>query len=815
MGEMSTVFNDIKYAVRQLLKNPGFTTTVVLILAVGIGANTAIFSIVNATLLRPLPYHHSEQLVQVKEERIKDSQRGIGESVNAAEFLAWQQENYTMAGLGGYDRTEATLIGGERAERVQVGKVTSGFFSLLGVQVFLGRAFLPQDDQVAAPPTAILSCGLWKRCFGADPNVIGKTVLLNDRSHTIIGVMPQGFQFVESYDIYLPLDVNSGPEFSSKEGSVSVAFHFGGIGFQVIGRLRPGVRPSQAQADLDRIFQATAKPGQKSHVLLVSLHEGVVGSTKLSLYVLLGAVGFVLLIACANVANLLLTRMAGRQKEMAIRAALGAGRWRIVRQLLIESVLLALVGGMGGLLLTCIGMNWLRAFSAINLTQFTSIYVDRWVLAFTVFVALATGLVFGFVPAWETSQVGLVESFKEGGRGTTQGRSSKRLRSVLVASEVGLSLVLLIGATLMARSFLILHGIDPGFRPDRLLSLSIHLSPSRYAQANLQAGYFEKVLNRLGAIPGVEAVAASVSPPLSHLAMGSSFQVEGRPAPPQSMDSFAQFDMVSADYFRVLGIPLRSGRFFTEQDRRGAPRVIIVNEALARKYFPDEDPIGKRVKGGSGGSVWQTIVGVVGDVHQFGAAHKPIPQFYEPYLQAGSPRMSIVARTTGDPLRLAAAVRGQIASLDKDQPVFDIQTLEQQLSNYMAPRRTKMVLLGSFAVLATVLAAAGIFAVISYTVAQRTHEIGVRVALGAQSGHILMQVVKQGMVLTLAGIGAGLLVSLWLTRYLASMLYAVKPIDPLTFGLVTVLLIGVALLACVLPARRAAKIDPMEALRYE
>jgi putative ABC transport system permease protein len=767
---MTTLIKDIKYAVRQLRKSPSFTAVAVLTLALGIGANTSIFSVVNAALLRPLPYPHSEQLVHVRKEMVKNSQLQISESVSGAEFLAWKRENQTLAGLAGYNRTEATLIGGEQAERVQVGKVTAGFFSLLGVQVSLGRTFLPQDDQAAAPPTAILSYGLWKRCFGADPNVIGKSVLLNDRSHVIIGVLPRSFQFVESSDIYVPLDVNAGPAFSSAGGSVSIAFHFGGIGFQVIGRLRSQIRLAQAQADLDRIFQATAKPGQKGHVLLVSLHEEVVGSSKLSLYILLGAVGFVLLIACANVANLLLT---------------------------------------------CIGMSWLRAFSAINLPQFASVHVDRWVLMFTMLVALATGLVFGLVPAWQTSQVGLAESLKEGERGSTQGRSSQRLRGALVASEVGLSLVLLIGAALLVKSFLILHGINPGFRPDRLLSLSIHLSPSRYPQPSLEAGYFEAVLRRLGALPGVEGVAASVSPPLSHVAMGSFFQVEGRPAPAQSIDSVAQFDMVSADYFRVLGIPVRSGRFFTDQDRRGAPGVIIVNEALARKYFPNEDPIGKRVKGGTGGSGWLTIVGVVGDVCQFGVAHKPVAQFYVPYLQAGSPRMSIVARTTGDPLRLAAAVRGQIASIDNDQPVFDIQTLEQQLSNNMAPRRTKMILLGSFAVLATVLAAAGIFAVISYTVAQRTHEIGVRMALGAQSGHILMQVVKQGMVLALAGVGTGLLVSLWLTRYLASMLYAVKPIDLLTFGMVTVLLIVVAILACVLPAHRAAKIDPMEALRYE
>ncbi len=811
---MTTLWQDVRYGVRMLVRNPGFTAVVVVILAVGIGANTAIFSVVNATLLRPLPYSHPEQLVQVKKELIKNSKREISESIHGAQFLAWQRENRTFAGLAGYNRTESTLIGGERAERIQCGKVTAGFFSLLGVQLPLGRAFLPEEDQGGAPPTAILSHDLWRRCFGADPTIIGKTILLDDRSRTIVGVLPPGFQFVESYDLYVPLDVNAGPASSSAGGAVSVTFTFGGMGFKAIGRLRPGIGPAQAQTDLEGILPAIAEPGQQGRVLLVNLREEAVGSTKLSLYVLLGAVGFVLLIACANVANLLLARVAGRQREMAVRAALGAGRWRIVRQLLIESVLLALLGGGGGVLLTCIGMSWLRAFSAINLPQFANVHVDRWVLAFTMLIALATGLIFGLVPAWETSRARLVESLKEGGRGATQGRSGQRLRGVLVASEVGLALVLLIGAALLVKSFLILHGIDPGFRPDRLLSLSIQLSPSRYPQPHLQADYFEEVLNRLRAIPGVEAMAASVSPPLSHAAMGSFFQVEGRPAPPSTIESFVQFDMVSPDYFRVLGIPLRSGRFFTEQDRRSAPGVIIINETLARKYFPDEDPVGQRVNGG-GGSEWLTIVGVVGDVHQYGVAFKTAPQFYQPYLQAGCPRMSIVVRTAGDPLRLAAAVGAQIGSLDKDQPVFDIKTLEQRLSDRMAPRRTKMILLGTFAVLATVLAVAGIFAVISYTVAQRTHEIGVRMALGAQGGHILKLVVKQGMVLVSAGVGGGLLVSLWLTRYLASMLYEVKPADPLTYTAVAVLLIGVATVACLVPAWRAAQVDPMTALRSE
>jgi putative ABC transport system permease protein len=796
---------------RMLVRSPGFTAVVVVILAVGIGANTAIFSVVNATLLRPLPYLHPEQLVQVKKELTKDSQREVREFIGDAEFLAWQRENRVLAALAAYNVTESTLIGGERAQRVRCGKVTAGFFSLLGVPLPLGRAFLPEEDQPGAPPTAILTHDLWQNCFGADPAIIGKTVLLDERSHTIVGVLPAGFQFVETFALYVPLVLNERPAFGPGGGP-----HFGRPGSSVIGRLGPQISPAQAQAHLDAISQAGAEPGQQSRVLLVRLHEQVAGGAKLSLYVLLGAVGFVLLIACANVANLLLARVAGRQREMAVRAAVGAGRWRIVRQLLVESILLALLGGAGGLLLTYVGMHWLRAFSVVNLPQFARIHVDRWVLAFTMLVALATGLIFGLIPAWETSQVRLVESLKEGGPRATQGRSSQRLRSVLVASEVGLALVLLIGAALLLKSFLILQGIDPGFRPDRLLLLTVQLSSSRYPQPNLQAGYFEEVLGRLGTIPGVEAVAASVSPPLTHGGMGSFFQVEGqavsdRPGP----DSFVQLDMVSADYFRVLGIPLRRGRFFTEQDRRGTPGVVIINETLARKYFPDEDPVGKRVQGGPGGSESLTIVGVVGDVYQHGVTVKTGPQCYVPYVQAGFPRMSLVARTAGDPLRLAASVRRQIESADRDQPVFDIQTLEQRLSNQMAPRRTKMILLGTFAVLATVLAAAGIFAVISYTVAQRTHEIGVRMALGAQGGHILKLVIRQGMVMTLAGAGAGLLASLWLTRYLASMLYGIKPADPLTFCVVGVLLVGVALLACILPAWRATQVDPVIALRGE
>ncbi len=808
---METLWQDIRYGARMLVRTPGFTAAVVVILAVGIGANTAIFSVVNATLLRPLPYPHPEQLVQVKREVTKDSQREVSDSIKAAQFLTWQRENRAFAALAGYNRTEVTLTGGERAERVACGKVTAGFFSLLSVPLSQGRVFLPGEDQAGAPPVVVLTYGLWQRCFGADPAIIGKTVLLDERSHTVVGVLPADFQFVESYAIYVPLVLNQDPA-PSRAG---VAIAFGPSEPFVIGRLKPGIDPAQAQADLDALFQATAEPGQQSRVLLVDLHEQVVGSAKLSLYVLLGAVGFVLLIACANVANLLLARVAGRQREMAIRAVMGAGRWRIIRQLLIESILLALLGGTGALLLTCAAMSLLRAFSAANLPPFASIQVDRWVLAFTMLIAVATGLVFGLVPAWETSRVHLAESLKEGGRGTTQGRSSQHLRSVLVASEVGLALVLLIGATLLARSLLILHGIDPGFRPDRLLALTVHLSPSRYPRPELQVGYFEEVLGRLSAIPGVEAVAASATPPLSRAVRGGNILVEGQPVAPKfDPEAFVSCDMVSPDFFRVLGIPLRSGRFFTVQDRRAAPAVVIINESLSRRYFRDENPIGKRIKGG-GGSEWLTIVGVIGDVHQFGVAEKIRPQLYQPYLQAGFPRMSIVVRAAGDPLRLAASVRSQVESVDREQPVFDIQTLEQQLSSQMAPRRTKMTLLGTFAVLATVLAAVGIFAVISYTVAHRTHEIGVRAALGARGCHILKLVVKQGLILTSVGVGAGLLASLWLTRYLASMLYEVKPADPLTFGVVTVLLMGVAMLACILPAWRAARIDPMAALRGE
>ncbi len=804
---METLWQDVRYGLRMLVRNPGFTATVAVILAVGIGANTAIFSIVNAILLRPLPYLHPEQLVQAKREVVKDSKREISDSIKAAQLLAWQRESRAFAALAGYSRTEVTLTGGERAERVRCGKVTTGFFSLLGVPPSLGRAFLPEEDQAGAAPVVVLTHSLWQRSFGADPAIIGKTVLLDERGHTVVGVLPPSFQFVEPYAIYVPLVLNQDPA----PGRPGPAIAFGPREPFVIGRLKPGIDPAQAQADLDIIFQATADPGEQGRVLLADLHEQVVGSAKLSLYVLLGAVGFVLLIACANVANLLLARVAGRQREIAIRAAMGAGRWRILRQLLIESILLALLGGTGGLLLTCAAMGLLRGFSAVNLPHLASIQVDRWVLAFTMLVAVATGLIFGLVPAWETSRVPLGESLKEGGRGATQGRSGQRLRSVLVASEVALALVLLIGATLLTRSFLILHGIDPGFRPDRLLALTVHLSPSRYPRPTLQVDYFEQVLGRLSAIPGVEAVAASASPPLSRAVIGGNILVEGRPAATKfDPESFVSRDIVSSDYFRVLGIPLRSGRFFTEEDRRGTPGVVIINESLSRQYFPDEDPVGKRIRGGS---EWLMIVGVVGDVHQFGVAERIRPQFYLPYLQGGFPRMSIVVRTAGDPLRLAAVVRSQVESVDRDQPVFDIQTLEQRLSDQMAPRQTKMVLLGTFAVIATGLAAAGIFAVISYTVAQRTHEIGVRMALGAPRRCILRLVVRQGMILASAGVGAGLLASLWLTRYLASLLYEVKPADPLTFAAVAVLVIGVAVLACILPAWHAARVDPTTALR--
>jgi len=786
---MGTLLQDLRLAVRMLIKNPGFSAAVVLTLGLGIGINTAIFSLVNAVLLRPLPYPEPERLVVVKKDwKPYWAPNGeIDDSFDTKEVLAWQEFEGAFSQHTAYQFEEATLTGREAAELVTCGRVDASFFSMFGAVPRLGRGFLQEEDRPGGPSVALLSHRLWQRRFGGDTHILGQTITLYDKPWTVVGVLPATFQFTEPLDVLVPLALSkSGPGLP----------HF-------IGRLKPGVSLEQARAGLDLIYQRVRDPKAPGHVLLTGLHECVVGHVKLSLLIYLGAVGLVLLIACANIANLLLARGATRSKEMAIRAALGAGRLRLLRQLLTESLLLASIGGLVGLLLAFWGGSLLAPLMA-GLPKLQPARINGSVLAFTLLVAVSTGLVFGVVPALEGSRFSLGESLKEGTRsGGHGGRHQRRLSALLVVSEVTLASVLLLGAGLLLKSFIWLRGVDLGFRRDRILSLRVDLSKTKYPDARSQAAYFEQVIQAIRELPGVEAVGADASLPLSGYDVGMSiWRSDGK-----NTEIF-HAGIVNPEYFRVMGIPFKKGRGFTDQDREGNLKVALVNESFARGRFGLDEPLGKKV-------LEATIVGVVGDVRQNGPAAPTGPLVYLSYLQSGFQSMSLAVRTRGDPLKLAGAVRSQILRIDKDQPIHSLATLEQRLADNLSPQRVNMQVSSALGILALSLVAVGIYGVLAFSVAQRTHEIGVRMALGAQAGDVVWLVVRQGLTLTLAGVGAGLLAAFWLTRFLASLLYGVTAFDPFTFAAASLLLLLIALAACCIPARRAAQVDPMVALRDE
>ena len=793
---------DLKFALRQLLKNPGFTAVAVLTLALGIGAITAIFSIVNAVVLQPLPLPAPERMVQV----LKRSPHWTVEIHGEKEVLAWQRENPVLEQMAVYAPHTANLSGVGEAARVPIMRVSASFLPLLGTQPVLGRNFVAEEDQPGGPLVAIVSHGLWQRQFGGAADIVGRTLTLDNQTHTILGVLPSTLRTPEAVDVFLPFALQERTDFARPVGSWERP--------EVIGRLNPGVTLKQAEAALQAIYEAAdPNPNRKDQVVLVGLQEHLVGDVKTPLLVFLGAVGFVLLIACANVASLMLARAANRQREMAIRAALGAGRTQIARQLLTESLLLALIGGALGLLVALGSLGLLRPLIA-HLPAVRTVTLDGWALAFTFLVSLFTGLAFGLAPALAASRASVRESLNEGARQLAGSASRRNVRAALVVMEMAIALVLLAGAGLMLNSFVRLRGVDPGFRPERLLSFTITLSPQKYPDPHSQAGFFEQVLERLRGLNGVEAVGADVGLPLTGFGMGAGLGLEGRPLPPGSEFGVA-CSIVNDDCFRALGIPLKRGRGFTSRDRDGAPGVVVVNERFARTYFPDEDPLGKRIKGGFGAKDWQTIVGVVGDVHQHGLAKEAPPVLYQSYLQAGHFHMSFVVRTRGDPLSLAKTVREVIAGVDPTQPVYDVMTLEQRLAGSLAWRRFTTSLMSVFSALAVGLAALGIYGVIAGTVTQRTQEIGIRIALGAQRRSVLGLVLRQGLWLALVGMALGLMGGLALSRLIASQLYGVKSGDPLTFLCAVVALFTVALLACLVPALRATRVDPMVALRYE
>ena len=813
---METLLQDIRYGVRMLLKRPSFTLIAVVALALGIGANTAIFSVVNAVLLRPLPFAEAGRLMNVWE---TNPQRGqTRAAVSYPDFADWREQNHSFDYMSTYHDSDFILTGGGEPLRLLGAVVNADLFPLLGAQPAIGRTFRPDEDKPGeGGRVVVLGHGLWQRQFGSDPNVVGRAVTLNGNSYTVVGVMPAGFTFpIESTPIELWTTVAE--DASGKEPITGMR---GAHYMNVIARLKPGVTEAQAQGEMDTISARLAQqyPDTNAHrgTNVMSALESLVGDVRPALLILLGAVGCVLLIACANVANLLLARATTRHKEIAIRAALGASRLRVVRQLLTESVLLALAGGALGLLVALWGGDLLMALSGDELPRATQINLDWRVLGFTLLVSCVTGVLFGLVPALHAARFDLTESLKEGGRTGGEGGRRNRVRGALIVAEVAVALVLLVGAGLLVESLRRLQQVNPGFDAHNVLTATVSLPEAQY-KTEQQVEFYRNLRERIAQLPGVTSASVVFPLPLGGDRIGISFETEGRPLPKSDLP-VTELRMVTPDYFRTLNIPLVKGRDFTVRDDARAPGVIIVNEAFARKFFPDEDPIGHRVKPGistdENDPVMREIVGVVGNVKHKSLSAAVEPEAYVPHAQIPFGSMTLVVKTAGDASGLAGAVRNEVRALDKDLPVYNVKTLDDYLAISVAQPRFNTLLLASFAALALVLTAVGLYGVMSYSVVQRTHEIGVRIALGAQRRDVLKLVVGQGMLLALIGTGLGLLASLAATRVLASLLYEVSAADPLIYAGITLLLTTVALVACYIPARRATKVDPMIALRYE
>ncbi len=803
------LWQDLRYGARMLLKKPGFALIAVITLALGIGANTAIFSVVNAVLLRPLPYPEPERLVMAF--LTNPAQGQSRSSLGMADFLAVRERNQSFENVTAFSFGAFTLTGGESPEQVSGAWVSADFFATLRVAPARGRAYQADDERPDSARVVVISDGFWRQRLAAEPRVIGKTINLNSTPYTIIGVMPESFHFALTPEAELwPVRVIRPPRIRPP--------YFN----RCIGRLKPGVTERQAQADLSAIaaqVQQQFPDSPYSAMTTRPLMTSVVGEVRRALLVILGAVAFVLLIAAANVANLQLARAASREREMAVRRALGANRMRIVRQLLTESLMLAAIGGVVGLLLALWGIDLFRTFGPANLPRLQEVNLDGRVLGFTMLAALLSGLIFGLAPALQSSRADLNESLKEGARAGTESHGRKRLRGLLVVAEVALTLALLVGAGLLLKSFLRLQEVNPGFQPDHLLTAQISLPPARYAEDQKIIAFHQELINRLKSLPGVKAVGISMSLPPNQLQIRNPFGIEGRPLATGQTRPLAEEMTISPDYFTALGVPLLRGRFFTDADKAGAPPVLIINEAMARRFFPNEDPVGKRLQTGDPypNAPWETIVGVVGNVKYTGLEAEETPTMYAPYTTpdwvSWSRSMYLVVRTTGEPLGLSSALRQQVRALDQDLPVVKLKTMEQVIHESVTGPRFRASLLGLFAAVALLLAAIGIYGVISYAVTERTHEIGIRMALGAHIGDVLRLVIGQGMKLALSGVAIGLVASFALTRLMKTLLFEVSATDPLTFAVIAVLLTGVALLACWIPARRATKVDPMIALR--
>ena len=813
---MQTLWQDVRYALRMLRKSPGFTAVAVLTLALGIGANTALFTVVNGVLLNPLAYPHSGQLVAIYENTLSFNHAPIA----YPNFLDWQRDTQTFSSMAIYRNEDYNFTGTGQGERLSGSMISAGFFSTLGVKPILGRDFRADDDEVGAAPVVILGGGFWKRRFGSSPGILGKPVVLNGASYTVVGVIPSSFAFYgEDRDVYTPIGQWNDPSFRDRRIDMSA---------HAVGRLKPGVTLAQAKADMDSVAQnlAAAYPEADKAVgiTVLSMKQDIVGNVQPFLVVLLAAVGFLLLIACANVANLLLARSMGRSHEFAIRAALGASHARVIRQLLTESILLSGAGGALGLLLAFWGTKVVLGTLPGALPRASEVSLDSRVLLFTLGVSLFAGILFGLAPALKTSRVNLQEILKESGRGSSGARY--RIQGIFVAVEVAMALVLLVGAGLMIRSLAALWRVNPGFNPSHAITFDLSLPSSSKVNAAETRARLRQFDEKMRSIPGVEAVSVTLgSRPMIHDS-SLPFWIEGQPKPANDNDMHqAMFYLVEAGFQKAMGITLERGRFVTAQDDEHAPRVIDIDDVFARTYFPQENPIGKRVNF-VGFGVQAEIVGVVGHVKQWGlgtdAKSAVEAQFDYPFMQLPEKLMPLVAtavavvlRTRGDPTAVMGSVRRAVEETDPREVIYGVETMDEVVSNSFAARRLSMILFGVFAALALMLACVGIYGVISYLVGQRTHEIGVRVALGAQRNDILRLILGHGARMALVGVAIGIAAALGLTRLMANQLFGVSAHDPLTFAAVSLLLTLVALLACYIPARRAMRVDPMVALRYE
>jgi predicted permease len=811
---MNSFWQDVRYSLRMIAKAPGFSAIAILTLALGIGANTAIFSVVNAVLLAPLPYHQPDKLVMVW---AKNDPKGYNMfPASGGDYAEWKSQNSVFESMAASSDTLYTLTGAGDPQVVIGYQFSADYFRVLGARPELGRTFLDEEDRVGGPDVVVLGDAIWRRTFNADPNIVGKPITLAGKPFTVVGVMPPNFRYPSLVELWTPLSLPAASLTNYDETSL-----------RVIARLKPGVTLKQAQSQMDAIEQRIAQEHPQTDggngVSLIPLREQIAGDIKMPLLILFGAVGFVLLITCANIASLMLARAAGRRKEIAIRTALGASRTRLIRQFLTESLMLSLAGGALGLLWANGATSFLLAIfpnniANLNIPQVTSIPTDARVFNFTLVSALLTGVLFGLAPVLGFTTSASGEGLKETSRSTTASAAERRFRSLLVISEFALALVLLIGAGLLITSFRNLLRGNLGFDVDHILSAQLFLSTADYPseKPEKRLAFVNETTERIRQVPGVESVGAAGFMPLSGFWGETDFTVQGQPEPAAGQKPSAKSDLVTPDYFRAMGISVLKGRIFTAQDRLGAPQVVIVNETLAHKEFGSQNPIGQQLNFGDSkkADLWE-IVGVVSDIHDFGLEEKVRGNVFRPFAQITLPVVAFVVRTSRPPSSLTSAVKQAIWSVNKGQPIYKIIGMDQLASESLGLRRVSSVLLGAFSALALLLAGLGIYGVTAFSVAQRTHEIGVRLALGAQPDGVLKMIMGYGMRIVIAGMAVGLAGALALTRVVASLLYGVKPIDALTFIFTSLLLAFVALVACYVPARRAMRVDPMVALRYE